>query len=88
MIYELIGIWYIHPNVSKTNNLSLLHRSKHINRVLAIHAQLIRNGHSHDPFIVFKLLHSYYYYIKIKIYNCHIYIILIIYHPILIFIII
>ena len=62
-MYELIGTWYIHPNVSKTNNLSLLHRSKHINQVLTIHAQLIWNGHSHDPFIAFKLFHSYYYYI-------------------------
>ncbi|RVX23255.1 putative pentatricopeptide repeat-containing protein, chloroplastic [Vitis vinifera] len=38
--------------------ISLLQRSKHINQVLPIHAQLIRNGHSQDPFMVFELLRS------------------------------
>ena len=38
--------------------ISLLQRSRHINQVLPIHAQLIRNGHSQDPFMVFELLRS------------------------------
>ena len=29
MIYALIDIWYIHPNTSKTNNLSIVQIQTH-----------------------------------------------------------
>lgn len=38
--------------------VSLLQRCKHINHVQSIHAQLIRNGLSQDPFVVFELIRS------------------------------
>ncbi|TXG55682.1 hypothetical protein EZV62_020938 [Acer yangbiense] len=40
----------------RKQTISLLQKCKHINQIQSIHAKIIRNGHEHDPFIVFELI--------------------------------
>ncbi|KAK2650950.1 hypothetical protein Ddye_018439 [Dipteronia dyeriana] len=40
----------------RKQTISILQKCKHLNQILSIHAKIIRNGHEHDPFIVFELI--------------------------------
>ncbi|KAK1568559.1 hypothetical protein Q3G72_025994 [Acer saccharum] len=40
----------------RKQTISLLQKCKNINQIQSIHAKIIRNGHEHDPFIVFELI--------------------------------
>ncbi|KAK3184663.1 hypothetical protein Dsin_031949 [Dipteronia sinensis] len=40
----------------RKQTISLLQKCKHMNQIQSIHARIIRNGHEHDPFIVFELI--------------------------------